>query len=355
MKTKKSILFLILFSVCLFTAKAQLVTTSPISLNQMVNDFILTGVTASNVTFTGDSNAVGTFTGGNTTNLGINDGIILTTGVINGTPAISDSVGKFANTYNNTAGDPLLTSLISIAPTFDASVLEFDLVPVGNVLEFQYVFASEEYPEFVGSGFNDIFGFFISGPNPTGGNYANENIALIPVSGATVCINNVNSTTNSTYFVDNQALGGTSIVFDGFTTVLIAHASVIPSTPYHLKMAIADVADGMFDSGIFLKAQSMKSYMITGIDENKTHNFSIAPNPLSADSKISINLLHSGKVNVTICDISGKQVFATEKSFGDAGQQQISLNDFTQMNKAGIYLIRVETDDFTEVQKLTQY
>ncbi len=351
---KKFILLLICGSFCLFTAQAQLVVSSPSSLNQMVNNFILTGVTASNVVFTGDSNAVGTFTGGNSTSLGINDGIILTTGVINGDPAIGDSAILFANNNNSQPGDVLLNS-ITTYPTYDAAILEFDLVPVGNVLEFQYVFASEEYPEFVNTSFNDIFGFFINGPYPSGGNYVNSNIALIPGTILPVCINNVNAGANASYFVDNLGLNGTSIVYDGYTTVLIAQAYVVPSSTYHLKMAIADVGDGVFDSGIFLKAQSMKSYMLTGVEENMTSQFSIAPNPVNSDSKLNLNLTHEGNVNIMISDISGKVVYAIQKSFSAAGPQQVALGEFTQNAKAGIYMIRIETDDVSQIQKLIKY
>jgi hypothetical protein len=327
-----------------------MVITHASSMTALVNNFILTGVTASNIVYTGDSSAVGSFTGGNATNLGLNDGIILTTGSIDSLPHINDTATKFANTDNGQPGDALLNTYGPFG-SFNAAVLEFDLIPVGNVLEFQYVFASEEYPEYVGMSFNDIFGFFISGINPVGGNYANVNIALIPGTAAPVCINNVNAGSYSTYYVDNAA--GTTIVFDGFTTVLIAQASVVPGTTYHLKMALADVGDNIFDSGIFLKAQSMKSYMYVGVEENETHHFSIAPNPIGSDSKLNLNLLHAGKVNLTVSDISGKVVYSRSESFSADGPQQISMDGFSQC-ASGIYLMKVETDDFTEIQKIVK-
>ncbi len=331
----------------------QLVMSPPASLTQMVNDFILSGVTANNMSYTGDSSAVGVFSDGNLTNLGLTNGIFLTTGVINGTPAIGDSAMLFANTFNNTAGDALLHSLIPSSPTFDASVLEFDLVPSGNILEFQYVFASEEYPEFVGSNFNDVFGFFINGLDPAGGYYVDKNLAIIPGTSSVVCVNNVNDTTNASYYVNNQ--NGGTLVFDGFTTVLLAQANVIPSTTYHLKMAIADVADGSFDSGIFLKAQSMKSYSNVSVKENQGQHFYIAPNPVNADSKLTVNLQTSGKVKINITDISGKKVYSNEINFTSAGMQQISLSDFMNTTKAGIYMISIEANNFSETQKIIRY
>jgi hypothetical protein len=348
---KKSLLTLFAISIFLFTAKAQMVITHDSSMTQLVNNFILTGVSASNIVYTGAISAIGSFTGGNSTNLGLNDGIILTTGSIDSVPYINDTASKFANTNNSQPGDSLLNTYCPY-PSYDAAVLEFDLVPVGNMLEFQYVFGSEEYPEYVGMSFNDIFGFFISGINPIGGNYSNANIALIPNTTMPVCINNVNDTSNSLYFVNNA--NGTTIIFDGFTTVLVAQAAVIPGTTYHLKMALADVGDNIFDSGIFLKAKSMKSYMLTGVEENATHNFNIAPNPLKYDSKLTLNMLHPGKVMITISDISGKEVYSSEKSFITTGPQTFSLNKSNDLKTSGIFIIRVETDDFTEMQKIVK-
>ena len=44
----------------------------------------------------------------------------------------------------------------------------------GDTLRFNYVFASEEYPEFTQpTDYNDVFGFFISGPN-INGPYSND-------------------------------------------------------------------------------------------------------------------------------------------------------------------------------------
>ena len=63
---------------------------------------------------------------------------------------------------------------------YDECVIEFDFVPEGDSISFNYVFVSEEYPEYVCASFNDAFGFFLTGPNPNLPNYNAENIALIP-------------------------------------------------------------------------------------------------------------------------------------------------------------------------------
>ncbi|MCF8371405.1 MAG: choice-of-anchor L domain-containing protein [Bacteroidales bacterium] len=330
--------FTILGTFLAYTAFTQLVISGTSNYQQLVNNFILTGVSASNVVYTGDTAAIGSFSNGATTNIGMSDGILLTTGVIDSTPPISSPPSNFLSTFNGTDGDSLLNVLISGYPTHDASVLEFDLVPVGNILEFQYVFASEEYPEYAGSAFNDVFGFFISGQDPLGGSYANQNITLIPGTSSVVSINNVNATTNATYYIDNQAVSPGTIAFDGFTTVLLAQLSVVVGQTYHLKMAVADVADGIFDSAIFLKAQSMKSYSTTGIDESAEQLFTI-PNPLKSGNEISFNFEKSGTLTIQLFDYSGREISTTSRKIDSPGTYSINANDVFGNSPIGLYFL----------------
>lgn len=151
---------------------------------------------------------------------------------------------------NGGGADAELTNLSGF-PTNDACSIEFDLVPACDSLKIKYVFASEEYPEYVNQTFNDIFAFFISGPGITG----TVNIATVPGTTTSVSINSINANSNSKYFVDNA--NGTSIQYDGFTTPLTAAAKVIPCKQYHLRMAIADAFDRVWDSGVFIESGSI--------------------------------------------------------------------------------------------------
>jgi len=234
-----------------------LVTTGQTPTWYVENVLLGGGVTVSNVTYSGAPNALGHFTtGANPTNLGLTEGLILSTGVVNGSPPIGSPVGQFASTSNNTPGDALLNSLIPGYSTNDAAILEFDFFPLSDTIRFRYVFGSEEYPEWVGSNYNDVFGFFVTGPNPLGGNYTNRNIALIPGTTIPVAINNIHSGSYSQYYINNQGIGGQTIVFDGFTTVLEAWLLVTPCVNYHIKIAIADAGDYVYDSAVFLEANS---------------------------------------------------------------------------------------------------
>ncbi len=142
--------------------------------------------------------------------------------------------------------------------TYNAAIFKFDFIPQESPISFTYIFGSEKYQEYVNAGYNDIFAFFVSGPNPSGGNYNNVNIALIPGTTIPVSIDNVNSGSYSQYYINNDGFPSQP-VFDGFTTPLTAQLNVIPCQTYHMKIAIADAGDGIFDSGVFLKRNSLST------------------------------------------------------------------------------------------------
>jgi gliding motility-associated-like protein len=205
------------------------------------------GLTVSNATINCQSNAYGTFTNGASTNLGIPSGIVLTTGNVN---TLNGAGGTFWSANNGTTcNDAQLGSLEPLAD-YDCCILEFDVVPSCTTLRIRFVFGSEEYPEWVSAGYNDAFGFFVTGQNPGGGNYNNTNVATLPNNTTIVSIDNVNANTNSAYYVNNST--GTSSVLDAFTTVLTRDVAVTPCLTYHFKLAIADAGDPIFDSGVFI-------------------------------------------------------------------------------------------------------
>jgi len=348
MKTKSIILLLLVFPCFYGTLYSQLNTVTNVDPAQTVTAFILNGVDASNVVYTGAETAFGTFSGGSTTNIGIGNGIILTTGTLSSdyTPAIGSPVTGFSTYSNSTNGDEMLNTLVSVS-TYDASVLEFDLIPVGNILEFQYIFASEEYPEFVNSSFNDVFGFFVDGPNPEGGNYTGENIALLPESALYVAINNVNSGLNSEYFVDNQAVNGQTIVFDGFTTLLTAQIHVVPGNTYHLKLAIADAGDNVYDSGIFLMAQSLKSYNYSAIESTKPIAASAFYNQNTRQIELTGIVDNSEQITVSIYNIQGSII----------KEKLVSGGEFIDMSELpnGVYLVKLSSAKIRKTLKLVVF
>lgn len=255
----------------------QLVTSVQAPANLVQNVLLGSGVTVSNISYSGAPVAIGDFDG-SACNVGLASGIVMTTGtVVNSGGGVSPhgpNNNPSAGVDNGLPGLGLLSNIVGGTGTYNAAVLEFDFVPYSDTVRFNYVFGSEEYPEYVGSEFNDVFAFFISGPGITG----LQNIARLP-NGQAVAINNVNATSNAGFFVNNgngsqapQNGSSNYIQYDGFTTVLTAESKVQCGETYHLIIAIADVGDGIFDSGIFLEANSLSSKTPVEISHTMTQD-----------------------------------------------------------------------------------
>ncbi len=224
-----------------------------------------------NMELNGPQGSIGTFAGGEAV-LGMAGGVILATGDVQIVSGPNNDNGQWTNLDDGS--DPDLAT--ENADINDVVKIEFDFIPSADQAQFQYVFASEEYCDYTGSDYNDVFGFFISGPG-INGQFQNgaENIALVPGTNEFVAINSVNHLSNSQYYVPNVrqaeidewdscqghpapvALTGTE--FDGFTTVLTATADLIACETYHIKIVIADVLDSAWDSAVFLAANSFNA------------------------------------------------------------------------------------------------
>lgn len=261
----KYVCFLLLLFGCNF-ACAQLTVSAAMSPTQLVQNILLGGgVTATNVTYTGAPAAIGSFNGA-ASNLGLSSGIIITSGDINNAPGPNNQTG--ASTSNSSNTDPDLDIIMSPTTSYDAAILEFDFIPTSDTIKFRYIFASEEYMEYLspGSNINDGFGFFISGPGLSGPFSNNAvNIALIPGTNLPVTMQNLNLNNNSQYYFDNgnngvnSTPGGATIQYDGFTVGLIATCAVQCGQTYHIKIAIGDGFDSSLDSGVFLEGGSFAS------------------------------------------------------------------------------------------------
>jgi hypothetical protein len=179
--TLRAIFYWFFASAFCLKINAQLVTNTGQSPQNLVQNVLIgPGVTVSNILYNGSPMAIGSFTATGT-NLGINQGIVMTTGTVlpNGSGPQGPNNSPSAGTDNNMPGSGILSGIIGGTPTFNAAILEFDFVPYADTVKFKYVFGSEEYPEFAppnNSTYNDVFGFFISGPGIVG----LQNIAQLP-------------------------------------------------------------------------------------------------------------------------------------------------------------------------------
>ena len=256
----------------------------------LINDVLLGGgIMASNHSYQGDSVQIGYFDATNTS-LGINSGIVMATGDI---LVLDPFYTGFGATISNIVTDPDLlnvansvppllpspfTNSFTVGSIYDVAVLEFDFVPTSDSLNFQYVFGSEEYFAFENSQYNDVFGFFLSGPgisgpfsSPAFHPNGSVNLAIVPGSSPElpITISSVNSVTpiNDQYFVDNTGGLDTIASADGYTTVLTAYAAVQCGETYHIRLAIADGTDPGLSSFVWLQAGSFASPLLEIVDD----------------------------------------------------------------------------------------
>ncbi len=330
---KKGILFLCFLASAL-SMNAQLFVDTAYTPSQMITSFFnQNGTAVSNVSYTGAPVSIGFFEGSQS-NIGLNAGLLFTSGDATLAPGPNDSGSSGLSM--GIPGSTWLDALIPGYVTHDASIIEMDVTPSTDTLAFSYVFASEEYQEYVGTSFNDLFAFFVTGPGlpqddsiyvapdtaiqviyndslcwvcvdtlivnpptiwcdslPGGGIWCDTipgdtittwcyydpncvgtydtvvtyypgywyvspgglNIAQVPNSNLPVAINTINQNLNSQYFVVNEP--GQTVEYDAFTTPLWASLPVQAGQTYHVRLAVADAGDGIFDSGVFLSIQSL--------------------------------------------------------------------------------------------------
>ncbi|MBI4929859.1 MAG: T9SS type A sorting domain-containing protein [Bacteroidetes bacterium] len=307
------------------------------------------GISVSNAIINCPAGASGTFNGSNS-NIGIGSGVLLTTGsVIN---AVGPNLQSSISTANGiTFNDPDLMTIEPLA-TNDVCILEFDAIADCDTMFIKFVFGSDEYPEFVGSGFNDAYGIFVTGPNPSGPAYSGYNMTMIPSTTTPVSINNVNNgtlcptsgpCTNCSYYIDNCTIDSNSTVeYDGFTQLIFKSLPVIPSQSYHYKYAIADAGDQIYDSGVFFSLNSFACIpnSVNAVSE-QFHQVNISPNPFTASAVFSINNLkeQSKPFSLSLVDMFGREV--------RKATIEMNADEFTFYRNglhAGIYFYRLEND-----------
>lgn len=254
----------------------------------LINEVLLSDdLPTSNLNYKGDSIQLGFFNGANS-NIGFDAGIVMGTGDISILDTSFDGIGDFVN-VNPIVTDPDLLDVANTVPDLigqdfnvtainDVAVLEFDFVPNSDSVSFNYVFGSQEYLIYENSPYNDVFGFFISGPgisgeysSPTGFPNGSINIAtfesveenslgqMLPITVSSICNFETNDAVyNSHLFVNNQpfeSVGG----IRGFTDVMTAKVVVQCGETYHIRLAIADGLDAGVSSFIFIEENSFTS------------------------------------------------------------------------------------------------
>lgn len=330
--------FYLLFGLIFSSASAQYITTDEtqtaveLTENVLINSGCanISNVSVSGGNFTSGEKSWGYFNAAGT-NFPFEEGIILSTGkIINAQGPngyISDDGGGMG-----WVGDNDLNEALGLNNTFNATILEFDFIPIGNQISFDYIFSSEQYltnPSPNQCSFTDGFVFLLKEVSSS----SYQNLAVIPNTTIPVKVNTVRGTgticpaANATYF---DAFNGIEhpTNFNGQTKVLTAKADVIPGQTYHIKLVIADEGNYRYNSAIFLKGSSFS----TGIDLGDDRTFT-NQNPVCTTESITLNATTTGVLNY--------QWFFNDNPILGETNSTLTLNPPYNVNQNGTYSVEL--------------
>lgn len=273
------------------------------------------GVTVVGASYTGDRDSSGIYTDGDSVSPGVtpgDTGVILSTGdaddFTNNTSGFRDANQSGWRTTNTSGvnNDAQFNQLAG-TNTFDASILDVDFIPTGDTLTMQFVFASDEYPEFTNSLFNDVVGVWVNG----------QSVPIVVGSGQT-SVNNINQNSNINLFNDNTS-SQFNTEMDGFTATLTLKMAVNPGEVNSIRIGIADVSDSSYDSSLLIAGDSMQTSLIAQDDE-----LTLAPGA-SKTIDVMANDTGPSASSLQITHINGQEVSAGSTVTLATGQQ-ITLN-----------------------------
>ena len=297
MNSSKNLSFILLLFITFINAQYINVNTS-FSANDLVDKLIGTNNTClsvSNVSVTGyNSGGIKSYgyVNANSSGFEISEGILLTSGDAANSPGSFTGIQSFGNN-SGWDGDNDLETAAGISNTTNATILEFDFIPNTNKISFDYMFLSEQYlrqGDPGTCGYTDGFAFLIKKTTET--NY--KNLALVPNTNTPITSETVRGPggrcqeSNSQYF-GHYNPNGSPTSFNGQTAILTAETDVIPGTKYHIKLVIADQGNGLYDSGVILKAGSLVGSKDLGSDRLISTN-----NPLCEGSTLTLDATVSG-------------------------------------------------------------
>lgn len=233
---------------------------------QMAQTIFGPGVTVVGASYTGDPRSSGIYSDGDAISPELtpgDTGVILSTGRATSITNSSGAPNQSPSTTTNTSGpdnDPWFNAAAG-QPTFDAAYLDIDFIPTGDLMTMQFVFASEEFPEYTFGDFQDFVGVWING-------------SLVPIAIGSGEMNpeNLNGEANPNLYFDNAA-GSYNTEMDGFTATLTLTIPVNPGEVNSIRIGIADVLDAQYDSNLLIAANSLQTVVIAETDELTLYPF----------------------------------------------------------------------------------
>ena len=278
-------------------------TTLPIntgaSANAMAQEIFGNGVTVVSASYQGSGYSSGIWSNGNSVSpyvLPSNTGVILSTGRATDFTNNRGQANQSSSTSTNSGGannDPLFNALVG-SNTYDAAWLDIDFIPTGNTLTMQFVFSSEEYPEYANTVYNDAVGVWVNGQPAT-----------LTVGDGSTTVGNVNAADNFNLYNDNTG-DAYNTEMDGFTITMTLTMTVIPGVINSIRIGIADVSDSNYDSNLLIAGNSVQTVLIANndevrIDANSSKTISVLANDYSASGAV-ITITHINGIAVNAGD-----------------------------------------------------
>ncbi|MBZ8117455.1 Hint domain-containing protein [Roseovarius sp. LXJ103] len=280
---------------------------------QMAQEMFGPGVVIEDASYSGDPDSSGIYTNGDSIAPGVmpgDTGVMFSTGDLRGfTNNNWFQSNQSASTTTNSSGPNGVQDFDTAAgaPTFDASYIDVDFTPDGDMLTMQFVFASEEYPEFAIGAFQDFVGVWING-----------SFVELSVGDGDVDPNNLNSGANQNLFIDNTS-DQFNTEMDGFTVNLTLKIPVIPGVTNSIRIGIADVNDNQYDSTLIIAGGSIQGSVLAIDDSFRLDPF--------GDRTVDVlaNDSNAGAGSLTITHVNGQAVNAGDTVTLNTGQT-VQLN-----------------------------
>jgi Hint domain-containing protein len=278
---------------------------------QMAQEIFGDGVTVISANYSGDNRSSGIYTGGDSTSPGVtpgDTGVILSTGRVANFTNSNGQANQSTNTSSNTQGvnNNADFNAAAGANTYDASFLDVTFIPDTNLMTMQFVFSSEEYPEYVDSVYQDFIGVWVNGVQVN-----------LSIGNGDVDPGNLNTTNNENLFIDNTN-DDYNTEMDGFTVTLTLTMNVIAGAENSIRIGVADVSDSSYDSSLLIAGDSIQTDLVALADS--TTMFATGSQTLD----VLANDSNSGGT-LTITHINGQPVVAGSTVLLNTGQT-IQLN-----------------------------
>lgn len=173
---------------------------------------------------------------------------------------------------------------------------------------------------------------------------------------------NVGATTNKSFVIKNTGAGNLSVSGITFTGANAADYSLVSAPTFPLTIATAgsftvtakftpaaagvrnatvNIANTDTDETTFDFAVTGKGVVpSTGVATvSEAYVLKVYPNPAGDAATIALTMKHAGNIEISVCDVQGKQTMPTIGKKVNAGEQLIELNTAALAN--GVYFLKV--------------